>query len=54
MRIRLALALAVALAAAGALLLGGLFRDSRGAVPAAPPEAAAGALGNELGAGDTA
>jgi tetratricopeptide (TPR) repeat protein len=53
MRIRLALALAVALAAAGALLLGGLFRDSRGALPVAP-EAAAGALGNELGAGDTA
>src|SRR5947209_6302095 len=54
MRIRLALALAVAAVAAGALLLGGLFRDSRGAVPAPPPEAAAGALENELGTGDTA
>jgi tetratricopeptide (TPR) repeat protein len=54
MRLRLVLALAVALAAAAALLLGGLFRDSHGAVPAAPPEAAAGALENELGTGDTA
>src|SRR5947209_7820234 len=54
MRIRLALALAVAAVAAGALLLGGLFRDSRGAVPVPPPEAAAGALENELGTADTA
>jgi tetratricopeptide (TPR) repeat protein len=54
MRIRLALALAVAVAAGGALLLGGLFHDSRGAVPASPPEAAAGALENELGTADTA
>src|SRR5438552_26505 len=54
MRIRLASALAVSVAAAVVLLLGGLFRDSRGAVPAPPPEAAAAGLENELGAGDTA
>jgi tetratricopeptide (TPR) repeat protein len=54
MRIRLALALGAAALVAGGLLLGGLFRDSRGAVPAPPPEAAAGALENELGTADTA
>src|SRR5438128_3521875 len=54
MRIRLASALAVSVAAAVVLLLGGLFRDSRGAVPAPPPEAAAAGLENEIGAGDTA
>ena len=54
MRIRLVLAFAVAAALAAGLLLGGLFRDSRGAVPAPPPEAAAGALENELGTADTA
>src|SRR5919108_261095 len=53
-RIRLALALAVAAAVAAGLLLGGLFRDSRGAVPAPPPEAAAAALQNELATADTA
>jgi tetratricopeptide (TPR) repeat protein len=53
-RTRLAFALAAAALATAVLLLGGLFRDSRGAVPAAPPEAAAGSLENELGAGDTA
>jgi len=54
MRIRLVLAFAVAATLAAGLLLGGLFRDSRGAVPAPPPEAAAGALENELGTADTA
>jgi tetratricopeptide (TPR) repeat protein len=39
---------------AAAFLLGGLFRDSGGAVPAPPAEAAAGGLESELGAGDTA
>jgi tetratricopeptide (TPR) repeat protein len=53
-RTRLAFALAAAALAAAVVLLGGLFRDSRGAVPALPPEAAAGGLENELGAGDTA
>ena len=37
-----------------ALLLGGLFRDSRGAVAASPPEPAAGALESEFGTADTA
>jgi tetratricopeptide (TPR) repeat protein len=54
MRTRLVLALAVAAAVAAGLLLGGLFRDSRGALPAPPPEAASGALENELGTADTA
>src|SRR5205085_5757465 len=54
MRIRLVLALVVAAAVAAGLLLGGLFRDSRGALPAPPPEAASGALENELGTADTA
>jgi tetratricopeptide (TPR) repeat protein len=54
MRIRLVLALAAAAVVGGAFLLGGLFRDSSGAVPAPPPEAAAGALENELGTADTA
>jgi len=53
-RTRLVFAIAAAALAAAVLLLGGLFRDSRGAVPAPPPEAAAGGLENELGAGDTA
>ena len=53
-RIRIAFALLAAALAAGAILLGGLFRDSRGAVPAAAPEASAGALENEVGTGDTA
>lgn len=54
MRIRLALALAVAAAVAAGLLLGGLFRESRGALLTPPPEAAAGALENELGTAETA
>src|SRR5918911_2095730 len=53
-RTRLAFALAAAALAAAVLLLGGLFRDSRGAAPGAPPEVAAGALENEVGGGDTA
>jgi tetratricopeptide (TPR) repeat protein len=54
MRIRLALALAAVIGAAAALLLGGLFRDSQGAVRASPPEAAAGALESDFGTADTA
>jgi tetratricopeptide (TPR) repeat protein len=53
-RTRLAFAFGAAALAAAVFLFGGLFHDSRRAVPAAPPEAAAGALENELGTGDTA
>jgi tetratricopeptide (TPR) repeat protein len=53
-RTRLVFALAAAVITAAAVLLGGLFRDSRGAVPAPPAEAATGGLEGEFGAGDTA
>jgi tetratricopeptide (TPR) repeat protein len=53
-RARIAFAFAAGAAAAGVLLLGGLFRDSRGATRTAPPEAVAGALESGLGTRDTA
>src|SRR5919109_1555598 len=53
-RARIAFALTAVALVAAVLLFGGLFHDSVGALPAPPPEAAAGGLGNELGAGDTA
>jgi tetratricopeptide (TPR) repeat protein len=53
-RARIAFAVAAAAGAAGVLLLGGLFRDSRGVAVASSPEAVAGGLEAGLGAGDTA
>jgi tetratricopeptide (TPR) repeat protein len=51
---RILIGLVAALACASALLLGGAFRDSRGAVPAPPPQASAAALENEVGTQNTA